>query len=61
LISVFDLSDELRLVLQVSEPLAARIVSRRAQRRFADGADLKTVPGVDYAALDAKARLILFR
>jgi competence protein ComEA len=54
-------ADELATVLNASESAVKRILARRTGRKFADMADLKTVPGIDAAALDAKSRLIYFQ
>jgi len=53
-------ADELRLVLNVSDGVANAIVTRRAAKKIRDLNDLKTVSGVDAAALDTKARFIFF-
>jgi hypothetical protein len=52
--------EELEIVLNVSKAAAKAIVSRRSTRKFTGLADLKSLAGVDGAAVDAKARLILF-
>ena len=52
---------ELEIVLGVSETAAKAIVSRRGSRKFSGLADLKSVAGVDGAAVDAKGRLIFFK
>jgi competence protein ComEA len=52
---------ELEIVLDVPEAVATAIIARRAARKFADLADLKSVPGVDGPTLDGKARLIFFQ
>ena len=52
---------ELEIVLGVSETAAKAIVSRRSSRKFSGLADLKSVAGVDGAAVDAKGRLIFFK
>jgi competence protein ComEA len=52
---------ELGIVLGVSETVAKGIVSCRGARRFSGLADLKSVAGVDGAAVNAKARLIFFK
>jgi hypothetical protein len=54
-------ADELAIVLDISDSVARRIATRRGERKFADLADLKSVQGIDAAALDARARLIFFR
>jgi transcriptional accessory protein Tex/SPT6 len=53
-------TDELQTVLGVSGRVAQAIVARRNSNRFADIADLKSVPGIDASIIDAKARLIFF-
>lgn len=53
-------ADELRIVLDVSDQAAKAIVTRRAAKKIRDLNDLKTVSGIDAAALDRKARLIFF-
>ena len=52
--------DELEIVLDVSEATAHAIVARREIKKFTGLADLKTVPGIDAATVDSKARLIFF-
>jgi competence protein ComEA len=52
--------DELRFVLNVSGEAAKAIVTRRAAKKIRDLNDLKSVSGIDAAALDAKARFIFF-
>jgi competence protein ComEA len=54
-------ADELQIVLQVSEATAQAILARRSTQKFTGLADLKSVPGLDAAAVDAKARLIFFK
>jgi hypothetical protein len=53
--------DELAIVLDVSDTVARAIVTRRGKHKFTDLADLKSVPGIDASAMDARARLIFFR
>lgn len=53
-------ADALGSILGVSDAAAQAIVARRAQRKIADLADLKTVPGVSAQGLDSRARLIFF-
>jgi competence protein ComEA len=53
-------ADELEIVLNVSEATAQAIMTRRNVKRFSGLADLKSVPSVDAATLDAKARMIFF-
>ncbi len=54
-------SDELQIVLDLPETRRRRIIARRSTKKFADLADLKSVPGVDEAVMDAKARMIFFK
>ena len=54
-------ADELQTVLDVPEAAAQAIIARRSTQKLASLADLKSVPGVDASAVDAKARLIFFR
>jgi competence protein ComEA len=54
-------ADELMTVLNASESTVKLIMARRAGKKFADLADLKTVPGIDAAALDSKSRLLYFQ
>jgi competence protein ComEA len=54
-------ADELATVLGASGPTVKLIIARRTAKKFADLADLKTVPGVDAATLDAKAKLIYYQ
>ena len=53
--------DEIAIVLDVSDTVARAIVTRRGKHEFTDLADLKSVPGIDASAMDARARLIFFR
>jgi DNA uptake protein ComE-like DNA-binding protein len=53
-------TDELQIVLNVSEATAAAIVARRETKKIANLADLKSIFGVDAATVDAKARMIFF-
>jgi competence protein ComEA len=53
-------TDELEIVLGVSDKVAHAIIQRRAQRRFTGLADLETIRGTNRVALKAKARLIYF-
>lgn len=53
-------AEDLAAALHASAPVADAIVARRANRKFTDLSDLKTVPGLDPAVLDAKAKLIFF-
>jgi competence protein ComEA len=52
--------DELEIVLDVSEATAHAIVARRETKKFTGLTDLKTIPGIDAATVDSKARLIFF-
>ena len=54
-------ADELEIVLNVPETTAQAIIARRSTQKFSGPADLKSVPGVDAATVDAKARLIFFK
>ena len=54
-------ADELQIVLHVPEATAQAILARRSTQKFTGLADLKSVPGVDAAAVDAKAKLIFFK
>lgn len=54
-------ADELATVLNASESTVKLIMARRAGKKFADLADLKTVAGIDAAALDSRSRLIYFQ
>ncbi|HXE08698.1 MAG TPA: helix-hairpin-helix domain-containing protein [Acidobacteriaceae bacterium] len=53
-------ADELEIVLNVSDATAQAILARRTDKKFTGLADLKTIPGVDAATVDAKARMIFF-
>jgi DNA uptake protein ComE-like DNA-binding protein len=53
-------ADELEIVLNVPEKTAQAIIGRRNTKKFTGLADLKTIPGVDAATVDSKARLIFF-
>jgi DNA uptake protein ComE-like DNA-binding protein len=52
--------DELEIVLNVPEKAAQAIAARRKTKKFTGLADLKSIPGVDAATVDSKARLIFF-
>jgi len=54
-------ADELQTVLHVPEATAQAILARRSTQKFTGLADLKSVPGVNAAAVDAKAKLIFFK
>lgn len=53
-------AEEIGPVLDVSDAVADMIVARRATRKFADLADLKTIPGVDPETLDARRARLAF-
>ncbi|HWG17700.1 MAG TPA: helix-hairpin-helix domain-containing protein [Acidobacteriaceae bacterium] len=53
-------ADELEIVLNVPEKTAQAILSRRNLKKFTGLADLKTIPGIDAATVDSKARMIFF-
>jgi competence protein ComEA len=52
--------DELEIVLNASETTAQAIVARRRTKKITGLADLKSIPGIDAATVDSKARLIFF-
>lgn len=54
-------ADELVTVLGVPTPATQLIIARRTSKKFVDLADLKSIPGLDAAALDAKSKLIYFQ
>jgi competence protein ComEA len=54
-------ADELATVLDAPEPVVKLIIARRATKKFTDVGDLKSIPGLDAAAIDAKAKLIYFQ
>jgi hypothetical protein len=54
-------ADELEIVLNASEKAAQAIVARRRTKQIAGLADLKSIPGIDAATVDAKARMIFFK
>lgn len=54
-------ADELSIVLKVPDSTAEAIVARRTKEKLRDLDDLKSVPGVDPAIVDLKARLIFFK
>jgi competence protein ComEA len=54
-------ADELQTVLHVPEATAQAILARRSTQKFTGLADLESVPGVNPAAVDAKAKLIFFK
>jgi hypothetical protein len=53
-------ADELAIVLGAPDSVVKAIIARRATRKFANLEELKTVPGIDAASLDAKSRLLFF-
>jgi competence protein ComEA len=54
-------ADELATVLGASASTVRLIIARRTTKKFVDLADLKTIPGVDTATLDGKAKLMYFQ
>lgn len=54
-------ADELATVLAVPDSAVKLIIARRAGKKFADLNDLKSIPGVDAAIVDAKAKSIYFQ
>jgi len=54
-------ADELATVLNASDSTVKLIIARRARKKFAGLADLKTVPGVDASTVDSKSRMIYFQ
>jgi Helix-hairpin-helix motif len=54
-------ADELATVLNAPDAAVKLIMARRASKKFVDLADLKTIPGIDAAALDAKSKMIYFQ
>jgi competence protein ComEA len=54
-------ADELAAVLGAPDAVVKLIIARRAGKRFLDMTDLKTIPGLDAGALDAKSKLIFFQ
>jgi competence protein ComEA len=54
-------ADELATVLDAPYSTVKLIIARRASKKFVDLTDLKAIPGVDAATLDAKAKLIYFQ
>jgi competence protein ComEA len=52
---------ELATVLNVPEATVKLIIARRSAKKFADLADLKTIPGIDAAAIDSKAKMLYFQ
>ena len=53
--------EQMQMVLDLPEPVARALVAQRNKRKFADLADLKSVPGVNGTVIDAKARMIFFK
>jgi competence protein ComEA len=53
-------ANELSIVLNVPESAAHAIFARRTKEKLRDLDDLKSIPGVDPAMVDSKARLIFF-
>jgi competence protein ComEA len=53
--------DELEIVLDIPDAAAQAIVARRSTKRIASLTDLKSIPGVNPATVNAKARLIFFK
>lgn len=54
-------AEQLQRVLDLPEQVALALVARRNTKKFADLADLKSVPGVNETVIDAKARMIFFK
>ncbi len=54
-------ADELAEVLNANDAVVQTIIARRAAKKFADLSDLKSVPGIDVATLDAKQKMIYFQ
>ena len=54
-------ADDLAAVLNVPDATVRLIVARRTVKKFADLADLKSVPGVDAATVDSKSKLLYFQ
>jgi DNA uptake protein ComE-like DNA-binding protein len=52
---------DLQIVLNISPAVAGAVVARRTRKKFTSLQDLKSVGGLDAAALDAKADLLVFR
>ncbi|HVY33173.1 MAG TPA: helix-hairpin-helix domain-containing protein [Caulobacteraceae bacterium] len=53
-------AEDIAAVLHVGPEVADAVIARRTSRKFSDLADLKTVPGLDPALLEAKSKLIFF-
>lgn len=54
-------ADELATVLNASDATVKLIIARRSIKKFADLADLETIPGLDTAALGSKSKLLYFQ
>ncbi|MFL6550432.1 MAG: helix-hairpin-helix domain-containing protein [Povalibacter sp.] len=52
---------DLQIVLNTSPAVAGAVVARRTKKKFTSLEDLKSVGGLDAAAVDAKADLLVFR
>lgn len=52
---------ELSTVLCASDATVKLIIARRSAKKFADLADLKSIPGIDAAVLDSKAKMLYFQ
>ena len=52
--------DELEIVLNASQTTAQAIIARREIKKITSMPDLKSIPGIDAATVDSKARLIFF-
>jgi competence protein ComEA len=54
-------ADELGTVLEADTATVKLILARRTAKKFSDLTDLKTVPGLNAAALEVKSKLIFFQ
>jgi competence protein ComEA len=54
-------ADELATVLNAPDAAVKLMIARRTSKKFVDLADLKTIPGIDAAALEAKSKMIYFQ
>jgi hypothetical protein len=54
-------ASELQIVLDIPQGVSAAIIERRSKQLFTGLDDLKTVQGLDPAAVDARASLIFFK
>jgi competence protein ComEA len=54
-------ADELSTVMDAPDAVVKAVIARRKTRRFTGLDDLKTVPGIDAAKLDARSRLLFFQ